>query len=216
MPAPTLLLPLVPDPGAMDDGALLRLCRAGDARAWRALVRRYTGLVLGVPRAMRLQASDADEVFQLTFAALHRALPELRDPSRIEAWLVTTARRAALRLLRDRRRHGRLMDLHLAELQGAPYPAADESFERLAERERVARALDSLAEPCRSLLTALFSDQGGSYREIATHLGVAIGSLGPQRARCLAKLRRRLLPPGEPATAAAGAATRRGRRRSGS
>lgn len=175
------------------DADLLQCCLQGDAHAWRELVRRYSRLVLGVPRAMGLQRDDADEVFQNTFAALHRTLPRIEDPSRIESWLVTASRRAALRLIRDRRRHQQLDARHLAEQPPALAPAADEAIERLRERERVARALASVSEPCRTLLTALFSDHGMSYRELGERLGLAVGSLGAQRARCLQQLRVRLM-----------------------
>lgn len=175
------------------DEEVLRACRDGHARAWRELVRRYTRLVLGIARMMGLQSDDADEVFQLTFSTLFRSLARLRRPDRIEAWLVTASRRAALRLLRDRRRHLRLAERHASGEAEASAPPADECVETLRERERAARALRSLAEPCRTLLTALFADDRVPYRELAAKLGVAVGSLGAQRSRCLERLRRRLL-----------------------
>lgn len=175
------------------DREILGACREGDARAWREIVRRYSRLVLGVPRSMGLQADDADEVFQLTFSALFRTLSRLREPDRVEAWLVTASRRASLRILRDQRRRTRLALSSHADDPDRTAPAADERIERLRERERVARALRSLSEPCRSFLTAMFSDQGGSYRELAARLGLAVGTLGSQRARCLERLRQRLL-----------------------
>jgi len=175
------------------DEEVLRACREGEARAWREIVNRYTRLVLGIARAMGLQSDDADEVFQLTFTTLYRSLARLRQPDRIEAWLVTASRRATLRLLRDRRRHLRLAERQAAEAPEASAPAADERIESVRERERAARALRSLAEPCRTLLTALFADHRVPYRELAARLGLAVGSLGAQRARCLQRLRQRLV-----------------------
>src|SRR5438034_1097350 len=89
------------------DAELVEACAQRDARAWRELVHRYRRLVYGIPLSLGLQPADADEVFQQTFAELVRSLPRLRDGSRIEAWLVTTSRRAALRLKRDQRRRVR-------------------------------------------------------------------------------------------------------------
>jgi RNA polymerase sigma factor (sigma-70 family) len=175
------------------DEEVLRACRDGHARAWRELVRRYTRLVLGIARTMGLQSDDADEVFQLTFSTLFRSLSRLRQPDRIEAWLVTASRRATLRVLRDRRRHLRIVERHARAGENANAPPADERIETLRERERAARALRSLAEPCRTLLTALFADDRVPYRELAARLGLAVGSLGSRRARCLERLRRRLL-----------------------
>jgi len=163
------------------DEEVLRACREGQARAWREIVHRYTRLVHGIARAMGLQSDDADEVFQLTFTTLFRSLARLRQPDRIEAWLVTASRRATL------------AERHAASAPEASAPPADERIETVRERERAARALRSLAEPCRTLLTALFADHRIPYRELASRLGLAVGSLGAQRARCLQRLRRRLV-----------------------
>lgn len=186
-------MPKSREPYERTDREILSGCQQGDARAWREIVRRYSRLVLGVPRSMGLQADDADEVFQLTFSALFRTLSRLREPDRLEAWLVTASRRATLRLLRDQRRRTRLAVRSHADDPDRTAPPADERIKRLRENERVARALRSLAEPCRSFLTVLFSDQAGSYRELSARLGLAVGSLGAQRARCLERLRQRLL-----------------------
>lgn len=178
---------------ATADAELVRLCRNGDAMAWRTMVLRFRRVVRGVPLLMGVPADDADEVFQSTFVELFRALPALREPERVEAWLVTTAKRRTLRLLRDRSRHTRLQaGLADHERDGHAGPA-DEAIERMREREWVLRGLESLDEPCRVLLTALFSDASESYQKIAARLGLAVGSLGAKRARCLERLRARLL-----------------------
>ena len=72
-------------------------------------------------------------------------------------------------------------------------PGADTAIERLYEREHLARALEQLGEPCRRLLLARFTDPPQPYKALAAELGIAIGSLGPTRARCLGRLRTRLL-----------------------
>jgi RNA polymerase sigma factor (sigma-70 family) len=177
----------------LSDADLLGECANGEARAWRELVTRYRRLVYGIPQAMGLQPADADEIFQQTFAELLRGLPALRDLSRVEAWLVTTARRASLRLKRDERRRMRLAEA--GAMNGsvpamAPDPAA--AVERLREGERVLRDVEALGEPCHKLLIGLFSTPPRSYQEMARELGLAMGSLGPTRARCLERLRLRL------------------------
>src|SRR5262249_2896490 len=137
---------------------------------------------------------DGEEVCQHTCTALLESLPRLRDASRLEAWLVTAARRAALRLKRgDRRRAG----LSEAWARGAgasnPGSAPEDEIERIRRGERLRRALEGLGDPCRALRTALFSEPPRPYRQVARDLGLAVGSLGATRARCLERLRRRLL-----------------------
>src|SRR5262245_48097125 len=98
------------DPSQPGDADLVAACARGDARSWRILVSRYRRLVYGIPRALGLQPADAEEVFQHTFAELVRALPNLRDGSRLAGWLATTAQRASVRVRRGDRRRVRLAE----------------------------------------------------------------------------------------------------------
>lgn len=184
------------------DAELLAACRDGDGHAWRALIQRYRRLVYGVARGFELQPADADEVFQTTFVELLRWLPRLRDPQRLEPWLVTTVRRASLRVLRQQRRR------HVVPEQAADeevfVEAADVAIERLRDAEHARRALESIGDPCRTLLLGLFAAPARSYRALAAELGVKIGSLGALRARCLGRLRARLQSLRVPRPAAAG------------
>ncbi len=174
---------------ARSDAELIAACRERDALAWRTVVHRHGRLVYAVAASFRLQPADADEVFQLTFAALVRDLNRLREPERLAAWLATAARRIALRWQREERRRRAGAEWDDADTLA---PAADAELERLRERERVRAALESLGEPCRTLLTSLFSNPPVRYRTLAGRLGVAVGTLGPLRSRCLARLRSNL------------------------
>ena len=55
---------------------------------------------------------------------------------------------------------------------------------------RCARSFADLPARCRQLLSMLLSDPPLSYTEISATLSVPIGSIGPQRGRCLERLRR--------------------------
>ena len=175
------------------DADLVAACVRGEARSWRELVQRYRRLVFGIPRALGLQPADAEEVFQHTFTELVRALPRLRDPERLPGWLATTAHRESIRVRRGDRRRSKLVEAIVNEglFHQAP-PGADAAIERLYERERLMEALEQLGDPCRRLLLARFSDPPQPYESLAAELGIAIGSLGPTRGRCLARLRAQL------------------------
>jgi hypothetical protein len=57
------------------------------------------------------------------------------------------------------------------------------------KQHMVGQALNQLGQPCQGLLTALFLDTSEpSYERIAKQLGIAVGSIGPMRARCFKKL----------------------------
>jgi RNA polymerase sigma factor (sigma-70 family) len=191
-----------PSPAEPDDATLVARCRAGDRQAWAALVRRYQRLVYTVPRRAGLSDADAADVFQTSFARLVEHLHRIDDPGRVRAWLVTTARRECLRLLEQRRRvvdlagpadgDGEADDDPLARLPD-PAPLPDAQLQALQEQDRVRRALQCLDARSRAFVELLFlHDPPLPYSEIAARLGIAEGSIGPTRARCLDKLRRAL------------------------
>jgi RNA polymerase sigma factor (sigma-70 family) len=178
------------------DESLVMACRRGEADAWSMLVYRYQRLIYAIPRRAGLDEDQAAEVFQRTFAKLFENLERIKQPDRIRAWLVTTAKREMLSLIHQQKREPALWDTdnhqgksrYEALLDNAPLP--DEALERLQEQHIVRTAIESLGEPCCQLLKMLFyrADQH-SYAEVAAALNMPEGSLGPTRARCLQKLR---------------------------
>jgi RNA polymerase sigma factor (sigma-70 family) len=169
------------------DPALVRACLDGDAGAWATLVERYGRLVLSVARRCGLDGTDADDIIQIVFTTLFRRLNGLRDQTRLSSWLITTAYRESWRLARAAHPHDDVDDLaeRLADL-GAP---PDEVAVQLEREQLVREGMARLDERCRNLLTALFLDnEAPGYEAIAQRLGMAIGSIGPTRARCFRKL----------------------------
>jgi DNA-directed RNA polymerase specialized sigma24 family protein len=60
-----------------------------------------------------------------------------------------------------------------------------------AERNAALRAaFAELAPRCQELLAMLIADPPHSYAEISAALQMPVGSIGPQRARCLERLRK--------------------------
>lgn len=176
------------------DAALVLACRAGTAHAWARLVGRFERLIYAVPRRAGLDVDEAADVFQTVFMRLHEHLQALAQPERVQAWLVTTARRETLRRLHERRRTvsldgGDATSAGVAELAD-PDPLPDELLASLQLRHLARLALQRMAEPCRSLLGLLYGgEQAPPYAEIASRMGMPVGSIGPTRARCLARLR---------------------------
>lgn len=175
---------------ARDDVALVQACLAGESGAWDELVERYGRLVFASARRCGLNAEDAEDVFQNVFLIMLRRLETLRDQARLSSWLITTTYRESWRLARSRR------DATTAELDDQIRDTGEAPPEEVARLEReqlVHAALGRIDERCRNLLTALFLDAGEpSYEEISARFGMAIGSIGPTRARCFRKLERSL------------------------
>jgi RNA polymerase sigma factor (sigma-70 family) len=166
---------------------LVNRAAAGDANAWTSLVDEFAGLVWAITRAHRLNRDDAADVTQDTFARLVEHLAALQQPERVGAWLATTARRECLAVLRQRARVVPLGDAM------PDVPADDPTHASVvvaAERAACVRVAFARLRPSdQSLLRLLMREPALSYEEISASLGMPIGSIGPTRARALARLR---------------------------
>ncbi|TMK40017.1 MAG: sigma-70 family RNA polymerase sigma factor [Actinobacteria bacterium] len=96
---------------------LVRDASSGDAGAWSALVDRFAPLVWSIARGYRLRDQDAADVSQVTWLRLAEHIERLREPERVGAWLVTTARRESLAVIRRRKW---LVPLEETTLGGTP------------------------------------------------------------------------------------------------
>lgn len=174
------------------NGQLLAAAAGGDRRSWDALVDRYADLVWKVARSFRLSRADAADVSQATWLRLVEHLSEIRDPDRLGAWLVTTARREALALVRRSARTIPTGDDWRLDTVEDGAEAPDVVVVRAEEGAAVRRAFAYLSANCQRLLTVLLATPAPTYAEVAAVLEMPIGSIGPTRARCLDTLRRRL------------------------
>ncbi|MFB6398226.1 RNA polymerase sigma factor [Polymorphospora lycopeni] len=178
-----------------DPNTLVVAAAAGDRDAWISLVDRYAGLVWATARAFRLNDADAADVSQVTWLRAVEHLDDLRNPAALSSWLVTTTRREALNLLRQRRT-GALPDADAPEVADDEQPPPWHDI-LVDERNReLWTAFRRLSARCQTLLRLLVIDPAGSYTKVAAALDVPVGSLGPTRARCLTTLRGHLAQSG--------------------
>jgi RNA polymerase sigma factor (sigma-70 family) len=178
-----------------DDPAVVELvlrARAGDTAAWDGIVERYAGLLWGVCRRYGLAGSDADDIAGSVWLRLVEKLDTLIEPAALPGWLVVTTQRECLQQIRGRKRQVLSEE---PELTGRAIgdPAAPGLEGRLVVEERhhaLRQAFAELSDRCRELLSMLFADPPLAYTDIGERLGMAIGAIGPSRARCLQRLRR--------------------------
>ena len=171
--------------------ALVTRARNGDKQAWDELVDRYAPLIWSICRRYRLRRADADDVGQGVWLRLVDQLGSLRDPAALPGWLATTTQRECGRVLRVSREQG---------VPGQSPDAADipdkvtgiaESELLRAERHAALRdAFTQLPPKSQQLIALLIQDPPLSYAQISAKLGIPAGSIGPNRSRCLQKLRR--------------------------
>ena len=165
--------------------------RNGDKQAWDELVDRYAPLIWSICRRYRLRRADADDVGQGVWLRLVDQLGSLRDPAALPSWLATTTQRECGRVLRAARKQqapGPWSDA--ADIPDKVTGIAESELLRAELHAALRDAFTQLPPKSRQLIALLIHDPPLSYAEISTKLGIPVGSIGPNRARCLAQLRR--------------------------
>lgn len=170
------------------DEDLVRECRAGNQKAWAALIEKYQRLVYSMPAKFYLPPEDAADIFQSVWADLYRDLPRLEQANAVRAWLMTAATRRCL-LLKKRRQK-------MQSTTGLENDLADPALDvgvvqaEIVRDQQVREAIAALPERCRRIVEMLFYEQPPQpYADVARHLGLAEGSIGFIRGRCLKRLR---------------------------
>ena len=169
--------------------ALVTRASGGDQEAWYELVDRYAPLVYTICTRYRLSNHDIEDVGQNVWLLLVEQLGKLREPAALPGWLATTTARECLRVVRAASKGERLATELDDSVLFVDNAVIDEEI-LVAERNTAVRAAFAELPPrCQQLLSMLISDPPHSYADIHAELGLPVGSIGPQRARCLDRLR---------------------------
>lgn len=181
---------------------LIHRAAEGDPAAWNAIVDEYAGLLWSVVRGFRLNEAQAADAVQTTWLRLVEHIADLREPGHVAGWLKTTAQRVCLQVIRQGGREQLTdWDEDRGSGSGIRYDGPDEdSPETAALRQEqqvlVRRVLAELPDRHRQLMELLLASPAISYQEIGARLGMPVGSIGPTRARILARMREALATAG--------------------
>jgi len=172
------------------DERLVRECLHGNDEAWSELIDKYKNLIYSIPLKHGIPPDAAGEIFQQVCFELLTALPNLREAKTLAAWLITVTSRKCF----DWNRHEQRYQAMDTETEGT-LPEISKPSDTLLlelEREQILReSLRHIAPRCRVLIRMLFFDNPAvPYEQVAMSLGLAKGSIGFIRMRCLRQLRR--------------------------
>jgi RNA polymerase sigma factor (sigma-70 family) len=179
---------------------LMMLAQAGDEVAWHEIVRRFDDSIRRVVRAHGLDAPTARDMVQQTWLTAVAQLGAVRSADTLGGWLRTIARRECRRMVQRRRRelaqqykYHFVTDVENQELEiCSDRPTPEDEALQSERRDLLRVAWGNLPERDRTLLTLLMDEPRRPYAEISRDTGLPIGSIGPTRARCLARLRGQL------------------------
>ena len=177
---------------AWDDTRLVKECLAGNEDAWSLLIDKYKALIYSIPVKYGLPSHESADVFQSTCMELLTRLPELREPRALPKWLMQVAHHQCYRVKRQQQRLvSRDAD---PDLPDPETPAIAENLVQQTQEEQMLReAMAGLTPQCRRLVELLFFETPPRpYTEVAAELGLALGSIGFTRQKCIERLRRNL------------------------
>ncbi len=190
--ARAIALPTAREPSAEDE-QLVQACLNGDESAWNRLIDKYKRLIYSVPLKYGLSPDDSADIFQNVCIDLFTNLSKLRKIESIRSWLITVATHKCFHHKKQGRQEVELdaMEQEVAEEIAAAPPQA---MQELQEEQLVREAIQRLSPRCAQLVKMLFFEHPPlPYAEVAQRLGLATGSIGFIRGRCLSRLQKILM-----------------------
>ena len=162
--------------------------RGGDPGALERLVRLLTPMLWQLVRAYGLSRESAEDVVQTTWLALVRNADGVREPHAVLGWLAMTARREAWRVAKLSSRED-AVEVETLDRAAPPGTGPEAHVVASHTARRLWSHVSALSERCRRLLRVIAFEDRPDYATLSGELGMAVGSIGPTRGRCLEKLR---------------------------
>ncbi|PYX88568.1 MAG: hypothetical protein DMG68_08100 [Acidobacteria bacterium] len=174
-----------------NDERLIELCLKNDPAAWAALIDKYKNLIYSIPIKLEMY-QEAPDIFQAVCLDLLSELPRLREQRALPKWLMQTCYHKCLRHKRASGRHVEL-DPEEAERQEDEEPLPEQMMAQFEKEQLLRNAISELPARCAQMIRMLFFElPPRPYEHIARELGLATGSIGFIRGRCLARLKKYL------------------------
>jgi RNA polymerase sigma factor (sigma-70 family) len=183
------------------DTRLIGECLAGNELAWAALIHKYKKLIYSIPIKYGATPEDAADILQLVSLRLFSQLSNLRKTESLKSWLISVTAHQSFHW-KKRRRPGQV-DLDSMEPEQADSKVRShvvlppQVLEEVEQEEMVREALRKLPPRCGEMIRLLFyEDPPLPYAEVARRLGLATGSIGFIRGRCLKRLKKIIMEMG--------------------
>jgi RNA polymerase sigma-70 factor (ECF subfamily) len=169
------------------DQQLVTRTLAGDAEAFGILVSRYERAVYNLALRTMRDVEEAKDASQEAFFKAFRSLRTFKTGAKFSTWILTIAYHACCDRLEKRRRFSgdELPD------RADPAPGPEAEMQQKDEAQRLRAAIDALPDKYRAVIT-LHHLQGKQYDEIATVLGLPMGTVKTHLFRAKDLLRKRL------------------------
>lgn len=185
----------------MDENAIIEGMARGDQRAFRELVERYKKKVYYLALDMAGNPVDAEDISQEVFLKVYRSFATFRKGARLGSWLYRVTYNASIDHLRRRGASPEPVPDEILELRGrsgagflqsdVPEPSAILEAGQL--QERITRALEKVS-PQEKAVFLLRHYEDLMLKDIASSLGLSIGSVKSYLFRAVRKIQKELGP----------------------
>ncbi len=182
-----------PDPG-WPDKRLVESCLKGREDAWGALVDKYKNLVYHIVLKYRADPEEAADLFQSIWLDAYNDLHKLRKKEAFKPWLISLTTHKCYHWKKKQQRREFHESTEVAPEGLEEMSRVEPAFAEELERDQLVReAIFHLPPRCQEMIHLLFfASPPLPYKEVAARLGLATGSIGFIRGRCLQKLQKAL------------------------
>jgi RNA polymerase sigma-70 factor, ECF subfamily len=170
-----------------EDGELVTMTLGGHSEAFALLVERYDRAVYHLAYRTLHDVEEARDVAQEAFFKAYRSLRTFKPGAKFSTWIFAITYHACCDRLNRRKRYS---NEELPE-RADPGPGPESQAIALDQARRLREAIDQLPEKYRTVIT-LYHLQGRQYDEIATVLGIPIGTVKTHLFRAKEQLRKLL------------------------
>lgn len=180
-----------------NDSKLVRACLRSDQQAWSALIDRYKNLIFSIPIKYGFSREDAADIFQSACIELFNGLPKLREVKALPKWIIQVTAHLCARHKRELQSSDGTTAEDIEQLLASPHGLPESPLKEAEQEQALRRAMIALPPRCQDLVHMLFFEVPAlPYADVARKLGLAPGSIGFIRGRCLQKLRRAMAEAG--------------------
>lgn len=171
--------------------SLIGKCQKGDEQAWHELIDLVGPVIFSICKKSRLSRDESFDIFGRVSLQLVNSIHRLKSPEKVMSFVATITRRQIYNFYRDLRVVDYLDDQILQAVPDQSGETPEKIYNLTWQRRILMEAMKGLSERDYRLVKMLFFDPDEpSYKEIASRLKMPVSSIGPVRAKVLAKLYR--------------------------
>ena len=177
--------------GEWSNTRLVQECLSGSEDAWNLLLDRYKNLIYSIPIRYGVPPEDAADIFQAVCLDLFNELARVREAEALQAWLIRVTRHKCYHWRRQQSHSNGDWDPEGLDGICCDSPIASELIAEVEREQLVRNSIELLPPRCQEMISLLFFQHPPQpYAELAERLGLARGSIGFVRGRCLKRLKR--------------------------